>query len=143
MKKREIITKAQVEQIVFNAFGLKVIAEDNSYELKPLEWYTKSPWYGRQRYPRVGDSVDCDDMNTVLKYEWFRRHWKRAGKGTEHGSGGYSSLPVFQVKMEMHGTRVPHWAMIVVAKEGVVILERGEATVHRAESHKRLIVAHI
>ena len=127
MKKLNCKTSIEISDLILKAMKLDVRTEDRSYEIKPIKWYLKTPWFGMKPFYYTGEAVDCDDFNTILKYEWLKRHIKKACAGPQSG-GSWPALPVFQAKIQLvNGNN--HWVMCVVAKEGVYLVERTEDTV--------------
>ena len=133
------ISSREVESRILEATGVAVIAEDREYVLKPAKWFIKMPLLGLRKYFYVEDGCDCDDFNTILKYEWLRRHLKDVEKGAStHGNSHHPGLPVFQVKMEMDGGAYWHWCMLALSESGVHLIERTGDSIRYATRGKIL-----
>ena len=150
--KMTTINGAQIRFILKTEMKMDVETEDRIYEIKPLAWYLDNPWYGRKRYPYITDAQDCDDMCTIAKFEWLKKHYKKIGGrigrtnayGQSRGGGGGAqpALPMFQAKVELNNGTY-HWIMVVVTTQGIKYIERNETSMVIALNIKRFVRIHI
>jgi hypothetical protein len=117
------IGKSDAESIILKSTGVSSCAEDRSYELKPIEWYFKKPWYGLRKYFYVKEACDCDDFCTIFKYELLRRYLKTVESSASRAGGSYPALPVFQAKVQLT-SGVNHFCLFVIADDGTYFIER-------------------
>ena len=130
-----------LEARILNETGHSVQAEDHSYELKPISWYLKEPWFGMKKYFYTVAALDCDDFCTILKHYWLMKHLKKA----ESENGSHPALPVFQAKVEI-GNGIEgyvHWCMVVVAQDGVYFVERTEENIRLVHNIQKVYRIHI
>ncbi len=126
----------QIKLTVVVDTGLVVETADRDYELKPLKWYLKTPFWGLKRFPYISEAADCDDRCTILKYEWLVKHLRKI-----RNLKTAPALPVFYTTVELESGEY-HAIMMVVCKEGVKFIER-TATTYQEARYKRLIKAHV
>ena len=144
MKKHQVQSKAQIELAFTAEFGKKLRAQGEHYIILNPEWYTKGPWYGRQRYVYIEDGADCDFRNAIVGAEWRKKHYRKIGHGAVRSGGSAKlALPVFQIELSMNPSERPHWAMAVMTTEGIKILQRNEAGVGYTPSYDHVIALHI